>query len=208
MTAGSVARIGARNALGFEFTLPAALPKADLTELLCGVKRRDEAALSRLYDATAAKVYGLARTISGNAADADEVVCDTYLQAWQSASRFDPGRGSVLAWLLMICRSRALDLLRQRRSRACAESAVTCLAQETAGPAPEDLLRQVEEGAAIQRAVGELTPLRRQLLALAFFRGMSHQEIAVAARLPVGTVKSHLRRSLQSLRGVLDSEEV
>jgi RNA polymerase sigma-70 factor (ECF subfamily) len=177
-----------------------------LTELLAAVRRRDEAALSKLYNATAAKVHGLARTILNNAADADEVLGDTYLQAWQSASRFDPARGSVLAWLMMICRSRALDLLRQRRSRAQAESTITCLALENAQPAAEDLLRQVQAGTAIHRALGALTPLRRQLLTLAFFRGLSHQEIAVAARLPVGTVKSHLRRSLQNLRGALDDE--
>ena len=205
MTAELVARPGAVEEVCFESTRQASM-RPDLTELLAAVRRRDEAALSKLYDATAAKVYGLARTILNNAADADEVLGDTYLQAWQSAARFDPARGSVLAWLMMICRSRALDLLRQRRSRAQAESTITCLALEDAQPAPEELLRQVQAGTLIHRALGALTPLRRQLLTLAFFRGLSHQEIAVAARLPVGTVKSHLRRSLQNLRGALDEE--
>jgi RNA polymerase sigma-70 factor (ECF subfamily) len=175
---------------------------------VCGLQRRDEAALSKLYDATVARVHRLARTILGNSADADEIVGDTYLQAWQSAVRFDPGRGPVLGWLLMICRSRALDLLRQRRSRALAESTASRLVREAAEPAPEDLLWQAQQGTAIRGRLGELTPLRRQLLALAFYREMTHQEIAVAARLPVGTVKSHLRRSLQTLRGALGSEAV
>ena len=181
---------------------------ADLAALLHAASNRDEAALGKLYDLTAGKLFGLARTILGNAADAEEVVCDSYVQAWQSASRFDSARGSVLAWLLMICRSRALDLLRQRRSRTAAENAATSLAEEANEPAPEDLLRQIQEGTAVHRALEQLTPLRRQLVALAFFRGLSHQEIATAMRLPVGTVKSHLRRSLQGLRAVLDAEEV
>jgi RNA polymerase sigma-70 factor (ECF subfamily) len=182
--------------------------RSDLVELLGAVKLRDEAALSKLYDATASRVQGLARTILSNAADAEEVVGDTYLQAWNSAAHFDPARGSVVAWLLMMCRSRALDLLRQRRSRALVEGAAPGFAEEAEAAAPEDLLRQVQVGQAVHRALGGLTPLRRQLLALAFFRGMSHQEIAAAARLPVGTVKSHLRRSLQGLRLVLGEAAV
>jgi RNA polymerase sigma-70 factor (ECF subfamily) len=208
MTAESVAaRTGARTGPETSSRRYAASAAPDLTDLLQAVIRRDEAALGQLYDFTAGKLYGLARTILGNGADAEEVVCDTYAQAWQSAWRFDPDRGSVLAWLLMICRSRALDLLRQRRARACAEDAAGSEVEEAVEPAPEALLHQIEEGTAIHRALAELTPLRRQLVALAFFKGMSHQEIASAMRLPIGTVKSHLRRSLQSLRAVLDIEE-
>ena len=210
MTAQSVAkRADARTGHHTASKLqPSAPTVSDLTELLRAVGQRDEAALGKLYDLTAGKLYGLARTILGNTADAEEAVCDAYVQAWQSASRFDPGRGSVVAWLLMICRSRALDLLRQRRARASAESAASSLAQEATEPAPEELLRQIQEGTAIHRALDALTPLRRQLVALAFFKGMSHQEIAAITRLPVGTVKSHLRRSLHGLRAVLDVEEV
>lgn len=207
MTAESaLARAGARTRIHTRSSLHAAPAAPDLAELLAAVSRREETALGRLYDLTAGKLYGLACTILGNTADAEEVVSDVYVQAWQSAASFDPGRGSVLAWLLMICRSRALDLLRQRRSRASAQSAAINEMEEASEAGPEDLLSQIEEGTAVHRALAELTPLRRQLVALAFFRGLSHQEVAVAVRLPVGTVKSHLRRSLQSLRAVLDLE--
>jgi RNA polymerase sigma-70 factor (ECF subfamily) len=181
-------------------------PDSDLTGLLQRVSRRDPAALHSLYRATSAKLYGLAHAMLGNTADAEEVVCDSYVQAWRSAAHFDPGRGSVLAWLLMMCRSRALDLLRQRRSRAAAESAVSRCAEEGRESAPEELLDQAQSGAAVHQALGALSPLRRQLVALAFFRGLSHQEIAQAVRLPIGTVKSHLRRSLQGMRAVLEGE--
>jgi RNA polymerase sigma-70 factor (ECF subfamily) len=142
----------------------------------------------------------------GNAADAEEVVCETYVQAWQSAARFDPERGSVLGWLLMICRSRSLDLLRQRRGRAAAEGLASRLGKDDSVPGPEGLLRQVQSGTAVHRALRALSPLRRQLVALAFLRGMSHQEIARAVQLPIGTVKSHLRRALLGMRTVLDVE--
>lgn len=188
-------------------TANAATSAHHLTDLLAAMTRREQGALSQLYDATADKLYGLARTILGNAADAEEIVCDAYVQAWQTASSYDAQRGSVLAWLLMICRSRAVDLLRQRRSRAEALSAATSDVRAATEQGPEDLLRQIQEGTAVHRALAELTPLRRQLVALAFFRGMSHQEIAQAVELPVGTVKSHLRRSLQNLRAILELEE-
>ncbi len=202
-----VTRTDAHTGRGSKTTIHAATSPPDLAELLAAMTRREEAALSQLYDATAGKLYGLARTIVGNTADAEEIVCDTYVQAWQSASSFNPERGSVLAWLLMICRSRALDLLRQRRARADALGVAITIVDEAIEQGPEDLLCQIQEGTAVHRALAELPPLRRQLVALAFFRGMSHQEIAAAVRLPIGTVKSHLRRSLQSLRAVLDLEE-
>jgi RNA polymerase sigma-70 factor (ECF subfamily) len=109
-------------------------PDSDLTGLLQRVSRHDPAALHSLYRATSAKLYGLAHAMLGNTADAEEVVCDAYVQAWRSAAHFDPGRGSVLAWLLMMCRSRALDLLRQRRSRAAAEGAASCSTRRSRAP--------------------------------------------------------------------------
>jgi RNA polymerase sigma-70 factor (ECF subfamily) len=177
---------------------------SEFAALITRIARRDDAALAELYDLTSAKLYGLARAVLGSSADAEEIVCDVYVQVWQTAASFDSARGSVLAWLLVICRSRALDLLRQRRVRG---ELVTQSAMADEGSlvnSPEDVLRQFQEGTAVHRAMAALTPLRRQLVALAFFKGFSHQEIAQAVDLPIGTVKSHLRRSLQSLRNALD----
>ena len=186
--------------------VPQPAPVIDLVQLLQDINRNDQAALRSLYEATSAKLHGLARAMLGNAVDAEEVVCDAYVQAWQSAARFDPQRGSVLGWLLMICRSRALDLLRQRRARAAAEGLASRFGEEDSVPGPEGLLRQMQSGTAVHRALAELSPLRRQLVALAFLRGMSHQEIACAVNLPIGTVKSHLRRALLGMRAALDVE--
>lgn len=176
----------------------------DLAVILAAVVRRDETALGRLYDLTVGKLFSLTRAILGNSADAEEVVCDVYVQVWQTAATYDAERGSVLAWLLVICRSRALDLLRQRRVQTEATGQALTLSEEAPERGPENLLAQIQEGTAVHRALSQLSPLRRQLVGLAFFRGLSHQEIAATVNLPIGTVKSHLRRSLQSLRGVLE----
>jgi RNA polymerase sigma-70 factor, ECF subfamily len=182
--------------------IPEAIP--ELSTLMSAVVARHDAALAQLYDLTASKLYGLARAMLVNTADAEEVVCDVYVQVWQTAASFDVKRGSVLAWLLMICRSRALDLLRQRRARA--ERSVENMSEEEGAElGPEDMLTQFQEGTALHRALAHLSPLRRQLVGLAFFKGLSHQEIAVAVKLPIGTVKSHLRRSLLALRDTLDT---
>ena len=101
-------------------------------------------------------------------------------------------------------RSRALDLLRQRKSRRDQDMQELPEHEESAELGPEDVLAQFQDGTAVHRALAQLTPLRRELVGLAFFQGLSHQEIAEAKDLPVGTVKSHLRRSLLALREALD----
>ncbi|NJN46263.1 MAG: RNA polymerase subunit sigma, partial [Candidatus Competibacteraceae bacterium] len=91
--------------------------KTELLSLVYAIVERDDSALSRLYDLTVERVFGLALAITRNHADAEEVVCDVYMQIWQRASRYSESRGSVLAWLMLNCRSLALDLLRRRRSQ-------------------------------------------------------------------------------------------
>lgn len=170
----------------------------ELDALVAALCARDEAALGLLYDATFAKVHALASAILRCAEDAEEVVCDTYAQAWHDADRYDRSRGNVLAWLLTICRSRALDRLRQRRTPAVELDAAADLADES--PAPDDLLALVQQGTRVHAALATLSPERRELIALAFLQGLSHQEIAERTGLPLGTVKSHVRRALAQLR--------
>jgi RNA polymerase sigma-70 factor (ECF subfamily) len=175
-----------------------------LATLMDGIVARREAALSQLYDLTASRLYGLARAMLGNVADAEEVVCDVYVQVWQTAHRFDASRGPVLAWLMMICRSRALDVLRQRRRRREDGPQKLPEREQSDDAGPDDVLGQFQDGTAVHRALAQLTPLRRELVGMAFFKGLTHQEIADAMRLPIGTVKSHLRRSLLALREALE----
>ncbi len=179
---------------------PAAL---DLDQLVGEMRAGRQHALETLYDATVGKVFALALRLMRNPADAEEVVCDTYAQAWARAAAFDPSRANALGWLLMICRSRALDRLRQLRAdagRADLE-AIADLADE--GPQPEELLSMLQEGTRVHKALAALSPERQQLVGLAFLKGLSHQEIADRTGMPLGTVKSHVRRALAEMRATL-----
>ncbi|HEV7137204.1 MAG TPA: sigma-70 family RNA polymerase sigma factor [Steroidobacteraceae bacterium] len=178
----------------------------DLTPLLHRILAGDEAALAELYDATVGRLYSFACLIVRDARDAEEVICDVYVQVWQSADRYDLSRGSVLAWLLTICRSRALDLRRRLRARASERGESLLLAQGVvAGPlaGPHEHLYALEQSTLLSRAMARLSPLRRRLVWLAFFEGLTHEEIVDQTGLARGTVKSHIRRALATLRAAL-----
>lgn len=173
---------------------------AELGALLNLVAQADQAAFARLYDATAARVYGLALRITGRRDAAEEVASDAYLQIWQQASRYDSVRGSPLAWMLTITRSRALDHLR-RRDIAETHADPTLLQPEAAtADDPVDMLAAIDRASALHNAIAQLPNTARQLLGLAFLRGMTHQEIADHTGMPLGTVKTILRNAMQTLR--------
>ncbi|MGH8658063.1 MAG: RNA polymerase sigma factor [Gammaproteobacteria bacterium] len=175
----------------------------------------DESALGALYDATLSRVYGLALRITQSVEAAEEVLNDVYLQAWHEAGRYEAARGRVITWLLTICRSRAVDHLRKHNVLPSRVEAVETGRQTQMGeslemtqaeaPDPLDLIHAVERNSALQTALGRLAPRQRQLIALSFFKDMSHQEIAASTGLALGTVKSHIRRGIALLREALGS---
>jgi RNA polymerase sigma factor (sigma-70 family) len=174
---------------------------ADLSELVRRIAQKDEAALGALYDASVSRVYGLALRITRQREVAEEVAEDVYLQVWTQAERFDARRGNVFAWLLTICRSRALDQLRRRDDAQPHPEPETLLTEAiTTDGDPQDLLLAVERNSRLHAVLGQLSPVQRQLLALAFFKGLSHQEIADHTAMPLGTVKTHLRKALEAMR--------
>lgn len=180
---------------------------AELRAVIARTAMQDQRALERLYDLTFGKVYAVALRILRNAEAAEEAVEDTYWQAWREASRYDPARGRALAWLLTICRSRALDALRRREPAepmADFESLRSEVAVEKSDP--YDLLDAIQRSSAIHAAIGKLKPQVRQLVALAFFRGLTHQEIADACNMPLGTVKVTLFRACQQLKDCLSAQ--
>lgn len=192
----------------------AAADELRLREWIAAVVRRDQAALAALYEAMVGRVYGLALRITREVQTAEEVAEDTFWQIWRQAPRFEAARGTALAWIMTIARSRALDALRRADPAECREDAAELAdsadgADAPAGgsPArgdPQDLLCAVQQGHRLHAALARLEPLPRQLVALAFFRGLSHEEIAGQTGLPLGTVKSHIRRALIRLRDLLD----
>jgi RNA polymerase sigma factor (sigma-70 family) len=193
------------DALANEPLLSSSASIRELSSLMDAIRGGHEAALEQLYDATVGKLYALAVAILRSAEDSEEVVCETYAYAWANAWRYDPRRANVLGWLLMLCRSRALDRLRQRRANAGLMDAAELEAWAHATvEQPDDILSLMQQHSTIHAALSKLTPQRRRLITLAFLQGLSHQEIAHATGLPLGTIKSHVRRALAQLRETLE----
>ncbi|MGQ3050979.1 MAG: sigma-70 family RNA polymerase sigma factor [Roseateles sp.] len=182
----------------------APLDDALLETWIAGIVDHDERALVALYEATLSRVYGLVLRLVRRSQLAEEVAEDVYFQVWRQAPRFDPERGRPLTWLLGMARSRAIDAIR-REARFQHEE----LDEEGAavsGPATgsgDELLAVAQGHAELHRALLLLKPQPRQLVALAFFNGLSHEEIASQTHLPLGTVKSQIRRALITLREAL-----
>lgn len=182
-----------------------AATETQLAEWIAAIEGQDERALATLYDATIHTVYGLVQRIVRNAATAEEVVEDAYFQVWRQAVRFDPARGNAMAWLLAIARSRALDALRHEacfRHDSLDPDDMPDVASEA--PPADELLDLARHRADLHQALMLLGTQPRQLVSLAFLRGLSHEEIAQQTQLPLGTVKSQIRRALLSLRQLLD----
>jgi RNA polymerase sigma factor (sigma-70 family) len=178
----------------------------ELAALIEQMRTGQERALEQLYNATVGKLYALASAILRSAEDTEEIVCETYAYAWANAARFDASRANALGWLLMLCRSRALDRLRQRRNSASMID-VSVLQDMDSGNAdqPYDILSLLQQRSSVYAALSTLTPERRHLVSLAFLQGLSHQQIAAATHLPLGTVKSHVRRALAQLREAMEA---
>ncbi|HET9976695.1 MAG TPA: sigma-70 family RNA polymerase sigma factor [Burkholderiaceae bacterium] len=185
------------------------LDDAELAALVARICDQHEASLARLYESASGRVYGLVLRVVRNTALAEEVVEDVFWQVWREAPRFDAGRGKVMAWMLAIARSRAIDALRrQERVRAHEQATgdddeLQALADHDRAQGPEDLVAASQHHARLQALLAALEPLQRQLLSLAFFRGCTHEEIAAQTGLALGTVKSHIRRTLAALKGQL-----
>jgi len=166
------------------------------------VEARDADALASLYDRHGGRLLGLAQRILGAGGEAEEVLQEVFLFAWRAAATFDPARGNVLTWLMIATRSRSIDRLRARRPASRPE--IRSL-EEVADPpaAPDD----VEAASASRQwegicraAVSELPEDQRRALELAYFEGLTHQEIAERTKSPLGTVKTRVRLGLMKLR--------
>jgi RNA polymerase sigma-70 factor (ECF subfamily) len=171
-------------------------------ELIKRVLRREELALSVIYDRYSRLVYTIALRITGDREASEEVTQDVFQAVWQAAGSFQPG-GSFAAWLIGIARHRAIDMTRSRRYRARAreetlEEFVPSAAAAHDSQADALVLRTV-----IRAAMAELPPAQRQAIELAYYGGLTHVEIAARLGEPIGTVKSRMRLGLTRLRELL-----
>lgn len=181
---------------------PATTDQECLSSLVARMAQRDQKALAALYDATASRVYGLALRITRSSAGAEDVSAEVFHQSWRSAEQFNSQRGTVITWLLTMTRSRAIDQLR-RRDQAESHAQPEQLAEVDTDDDPQQLLIASESNSLLNTAIAALIPVQRQMIALAFYRGLSHQEIADHCKLPLGTVKTHVRKAIEHLRAAL-----
>jgi len=179
---------------------------ADLVALIAAMATGEESALAAFYDRTRHQVYGLIWRILKDAALAEEVALDVYLQVWRKAADYRAERGSPLGWLVILARSRAID--RARGLRAVSHVvAVEPTAQEfdaaATDPMPDEWLVDAERARHVRGALDRLTPEQRQAIRLAYYEGLSHGEIARRLALPLGTVKTRIRAGMSRLQELL-----
>lgn len=171
---------------------------SDDNELIALVGKGDGTALMTLYDRHNRQAFGLAYRILGDAATAEEVVQDAFMALWRNATSFDTTRGAVRTWLLTIVHNRSIDRFRSAKSRG---GTVELEVADYAGANtdPWDDVTERLDGAQVRAAVAELPPDQRTAVELAYFQGLTHQEIAEQTQTPLGTVKGRLRLGLRKL---------
>jgi RNA polymerase sigma-70 factor (ECF subfamily) len=172
------------------------------TRLLCRIAEEDRSALGEFYDQMAGMLFSTAIRILNDVHEAEEVIQDVFVQIWEKAASFDPSLGSAATWAVSLTRNRSIDRLRsrQRRTRLAEqlEQCVDPLMPADGVPAQGGLAG--DELAAVRSAVAGLPPEQRQAIEMAFFGGLTHQEIAESLREPLGTVKARIRRGMLKLR--------
>jgi RNA polymerase sigma-70 factor (ECF subfamily) len=187
-------------------SLHASSVNTELASLIKASSLGDEAAFAKLYDATAARLFGLVLRTVRDRTQAEEVTQDAYLDIWRNSSRFDPDLGSALSWLMTIGHRKAVDRVRtaeatRRRDTAYEARDQTAPFDQTVEDAHRNL-----DGQRVRRALETLTDSQRGALELAYFGGYTHREVAAMLDLPLGTAKTRIRDGLIRLRDTLGLE--
>lgn len=178
----------------------------DLAALLNRSARGDRAAFADLYDATARRVHGLVLRVVRDPAQAEEVTQEVYLEIWRTASRYDAGRGSAVAWLLTIAHRRAVDRVRSSEAASRRESTYLHLSRPVDHDTTADTAHASLDAHRVRSALGSLTAVQREAIELAYFGGYTHAEVAALLDLPMGTAKTRIRDGLIRLRDTIGGQ--
>jgi len=181
------------------------MPGSDAA-LMRAFAEREPSAAGELYDRFASRVYGLGIVMLGGDAAAQDLVQDTFVKLWRSAARYDPGRGKLETWVLLVARSLAIDSLRRRvlESRVLERSAPAREASDE--PGPDQLAETADLSERARRAMSALTAGQRAALELAYFGGKTSAEVAELEGIPLGTAKTRIRTALLKLRDALQEQ--
>ena len=172
--------------------------------LVAGLASGDTEAAAALVRRFQGRVYGLAHTIVGDSATAEDVAQETFMRAWIHAAAYDPRKGRVATWLLAIARNIAIDALRLRRSEPLDPQAMMALQSTTSEPTPEERGLVAAEVDRLRSALERLPEEQRRALLLATFYGRTAREISELESVPLGTVKTRIRTAMIKLRSSLE----
>lgn len=173
--------------------------------MLAACALNDRRAFSQLYSITSAKLYGVVLRILNREEWAQDCLQDAYIKVWNNAGSYRPQVAAPLTWMSAIARNQALDLLRKRKRELLESDDKGHQEQVDGDPLPLDGLSRSDEGMRLQRCLQALKEQQRQVIALAYFKGLTHDELAAYTDTPLGTVKTWIRRGLDQLRRCLES---
>jgi RNA polymerase sigma factor (sigma-70 family) len=195
-------------------TVPADWPERsrDLSRLLARTGLGDRAAFSQLYERTSAHLFAVVLRINRDRAQCEDILQDVYLTLWRTAQGFDGARSQPLTWLTSIARNRAIDSLRRKHAEPQHQTPMSGNDEDrdvydmlpSDAPGPLEMLARASDARELGTCMERLSAPQRQCVALAFYDGRSHAEVAAQIGQPLGSVKSWLRRALIALKGCLD----
>jgi RNA polymerase sigma-70 factor (ECF subfamily) len=186
----------------------------ELAQLLARIGLGDRAALAELYRLTASHLFAVVLRIHPQRAQAEEVLQEVYLNVWRAAASYEAAQSQPLTWLTSIARNRAIDSVRRARAQPqFVDSAMSNDEEQDRdvyetrpdpGPGPAELMQRATEARLLRRCIGRLSAEQQQSLALAYFQGLTHSEVAAQMGQPLGSVKSWVRRGLLALKECLE----
>ena len=196
-------------------TAPADWPERsrDLSRLLARAGLGDRAAFAELYQRSSAHLFAVVLRINRDRAQAEDILQEVYVNVWRAAQSFDAAQSQPLTWLTSIARNRAIDSLRRKQAEPSLQTTISGDLEDrdvydtlpSDAPGPLEMLSRAADARALSACMEGLSAPQRQSVALAFFDGLSHAEVADKMGQPLGTVKSWVRRSLMALKSCLES---
>ncbi|WP_219470451.1 ECF RNA polymerase sigma factor SigK [Nonomuraea rhizosphaerae] len=171
--------------------------------LMEAVAKGDKVAFERLYEVVAPRVFGLVLRVLRDRAQSEEVAQEVLVEVWRSAARYQPGKGSALAWVLTIAHRRAIDRVRSAQAGLDREERVARMEVHRPFDEVAESVEAQLERERLRRCLGGLTPLQRESVTIAYYGGYSYREVAELVKAPLGTVKTRMRDGLIRLRDCL-----
>ncbi|QYZ66949.1 MAG: RNA polymerase sigma factor [Gammaproteobacteria bacterium (ex Lamellibrachia satsuma)] len=175
-----------------------------LKALLAACTLKDRRAFAQLYEMTSAKLYGVILRILIRDEWAQDCLQEAYIKIWNSAGSYRPYLASPITWMATIARNQALDLLRRRRREVQMAEPEKLLEASDSKTMPLERLQQSDEGRRLNDCLEQIKSQQRQVIALAYFKGLTHEELASQTGTPLGTVKTWIRRGLEQLKRCLE----